>query len=103
MTHARARNSDGANSHLAAESVKGITEVKRRILYVFDRYGAMTHEQLIENYGIEWGISFPASDSGLRSRCCDLWRKGYLVKTKIEGTTENGRPSTVWQLAGVLF
>lgn len=100
---AHARNSDPATSHYAAESVSNITEVKRRILQTFEKYGAMTDEQLIENYNKLWGNSFKASVSGLRSRRCDLVREGYLQETAIHGTTSNGRKSTVWGLVGFLW
>lgn len=100
---ARARKTDPATSHYAAESVTGITEVKRRILQTFEQYGAMTHEQLIENYNKLWGNSFKASVSGLRSRCRDLVNEGYIVETPLEGVTSNGRKSTVWGLAGLLW
>lgn len=101
---AHARNTDPATSHYAAESVTNITEVKRRILQTFEKYGAMTDEQLIENYNKLWGNSFKASVSGLRSRRCDLVREGYLEdKPRLKGSTISGRKATVFGLAGVLF
>ena len=77
---AHARSYDRKTSHDAADSVTGITGTKRRIIQVFEEYGSMTHEKLIENYSKMWGNSFPASVSGLRSRCKDLVDKGYIVE-----------------------
>lgn len=102
-TIARARHTDPANSHYAAESVTNVTEVKRRILQTFEQYGAMTHEQLVKNYASMWGIRNRASSSGLRSRCKDLFDDGYIIKTDLEGKTEAGRSSAVWGLAGQLW
>lgn len=101
---ARARNSDGINSHLAADSVSNITEVKRFILKTFEEYGPMTDEKLVENYNKSWRHVKRASDSGIRSRRRELEVAGFVVPMeRLKGTTEAGNKATVYGLAGVLF
>lgn len=101
---ARARHTDRETSHLAAESVSGITDTKHFILETFKEYGPMTDEKLIENYNKLWRHVHRASDSGIRSRRRELEVAGYIVPMeRIKGTTEAGNKATVFGLAGVLF
>lgn len=103
-TTAHARNSDPANSHLAAESVQGITELQQRILACFeDSMRGLTDEELIVKYKYMWGIRNPATDSSLRTRRSDLVTKGHLYATSSTRLTYAGRESTVWGISGVLF
>ena len=100
---ARARSYDRETSHLAAESVTGITELQTRILHTFDAFGAMTDEELIARYKQMWGVRNPATDSSLRTRRCDLVTKGELRDSGITRKTNAGRKSTVWTINGRLL
>jgi hypothetical protein len=109
MTFAHARNSDPATSHEAAESVKDITELQSRILYLFgETENGFIDEELIKAYNRAYGYRYPATESSLRSRRSDLHHKGLLEKAMIHKEsvtrkTEAGRDSQVYLLAGRLF
>lgn len=101
---ARARNTDRETSHLAADSVKGITDTKHFILKTFEAFGPMTDEKLVENYNKLWRHIKRASDSGIRSRRRELEVAGFIVQIeRFKGTTEAGNKAAVFGLAGVLF
>lgn len=104
MSIAHARNSDPLNSHFAADSVVGITELQGRIMECFNQTGnGLTDEELIAKYSQMWGIRNPATDSSLRTRRCDLVAKGRLIDSKITRPTRANRKSTVWIIQGRLF
>lgn len=100
---ARARNSDSANSHIAADSVRGITEVKRRILDTFDVNGPMTDEAMIVAYRRLWGNRHKETDSSLRTRRSELVHAGELRDTGLTGLTRAGRKCTVFGIDGRLW
>ena len=102
MTTAHARNSDPATSHLAAESVKDTSELQRRLLILFEEYGAKTHEEMVELYGRQFGPWWPATESSIRTRIADLRDKTLIVE---RGTKKNkrNRDAILWDLPGRLF
>ena len=101
---AHARKSDPANSHFAAESVKGISELQSRIIACFEyASNGLTDEELVRKYASMWGTRNPATDSSLRSRRCDLVTKGHLQASSITRPTKANRKSAVWILEGKLF
>ena len=104
MNTAHARNSDPATSHLAAEAVGDTTQLQRHILILFEfAHNGLNDEQLIAMYTNAYSTAFPATESSIRSRRCELGVKGYIVDAGITRPTRTGNKSIVWKLAGVLW
>ena len=103
MIKAHARNSDPQTSHDAADSIQDLTGVQTRIMQLFDKYHAMSDEELIVAYGRQFASFFPSSESSIRSRRSDLAHKGYLVDSGRKSITKAGRPTIIWQSADKLF
>lgn len=99
---ARARNSDPATSHYAADSVTNITEVKRRILACYED-GGLTDEALIEKYRQLWGNRHKETDSSIRTRRSELHHAGHVIDTGRTGLTRAGRKSVIWCESGRLW
>jgi len=98
----RARNEDPETSHQAAKSVKErtVTELHRWILSTlrWEVSGGMTDEELQVFHSISYSSKPPpSSNSGLRTRRCELVRMG-LVEEVGRSKTKGGRSCIVWGL-----
>lgn len=104
MSTAHARKSDPITSHLAADSIGDTTELQKRILVLLQiSHIGLNDEQLIKCYKSAYGITFPASDSSIRSRRSELVIKGYLRDSGYTRPTATGHKSIVWVDAGRLW
>jgi hypothetical protein len=102
---AHARKSDPYTSHLAAAAVvMDTTTLQIRILSVFEyAMNGLTDEELVKNYQRMWGVSFPATDSSIRSRRSELVNKGNVIDTGKTRLTKAGNKSIVWSIEGRMF
>ena len=87
---AHARNTDPAESHAAARSVRNITAVHRAILNLLRT--PRTDEELYVKLRF---IGVNVSPSGARSRRAELVAQGKVAKVG-QGRTEAGRKCAVW-------
>lgn len=99
MTAAIAREFDVATSHAAAGSVDADTN-RGHVLNVFRTcdWFDMTDEELIDLY--KWSGQPPQTDSGIRTRRCELVRAGLVEWTGETRPTRAGRASRTWKLSG---
>lgn len=96
MPHAR--TTDPQTSHDAARSVSKLTETYELIISIFEKFGSMNDEQLIQTWRAS-GLK-AISDSGLRSRRSELVSMGKLEDSGTRAPMEaSGRSSIVWRLA----
>jgi hypothetical protein len=88
---ARARRTDPKESHEAAESVKNVVIILKRI-------GDCTDEQIAHEYyrNVLYSGWELASDSGIRSRRAELVAMGKVERCGT-GTTASGRPCAIWR------
>ena len=93
---ARARATDPWTSHSAADSIADVTPLQYRLLQCFDVEMAMTDEELVQVYARTWGITWPATDSSIRSRRSELVGMGQLLPTNETRKTKAGHKSIVW-------
>jgi hypothetical protein len=102
MVHTR--KMDPFTSHLAASLIMDTTTLQIRILHCFESCeGGLTDEELIVVYKRVWGISFPATDSSIRSRRSELVNKGNVIDTGKTRLTKAGNKSIVWNIEGRMF
>lgn len=105
----RARNTDPAESHLAAgKAARGLTDKQRHVLSVFRlRKGGLTLEELVQEYGAlrqeqlarGYGAQLPdLTASSIRTRASELVTAGHLTKVG-ERASARGNPSAVLDLA----
>ena len=96
MPHAR--TSDPVTSHEAAESVGKLTATKGAILWLFEKFGQLTDEQLQNHYRriSAQGDAPRASESGVRSRRAELVAAGLLFDSGNRVKMESGRNAIVW-------
>lgn len=96
MPHARTTDPD--TSHEAAASVTNLTGTQNTILYLFDKFGKLTDEQLQAHYRrmVSQGDAPAASESGVRSRRAELVARGILTDTGQRSKLESGRNAIVW-------
>ena len=80
-SRAHARATDPWTSHSAADSIADVTPLQYRLLQCFDVEMAMTDEELVKVYARTWGITWPATDSSIRSRRSELVGMGQLLPT----------------------
>lgn len=92
---ARARRTDPETSHEAARTVTDIRCSQSEVLRVFDAYGEMTDEQLLDSYSST--SSHEQSPSGLRTRRSELVKMGYLKDSGERATMSTGRQAIVWR------
>jgi len=93
------RTNDPQTSHEAAETVKNVTQTQQAILKLLTAQ-QMTDEQLFPAHvrKAELGLWAYASESGLRSRRCELVRVGMVIEVS-RSKTKFGRNSIVWGIA----
>ena len=96
---ARARKTDPHTSHEAAKRVAS-SNLKERILILFERHQSMTDEQLITHYNRAmhhegWPI---ATESGIRSRRKELVDEGKILDSMTTGLTVSNRSTIIWVL-----
>jgi hypothetical protein len=85
-------------SHEAAASVTNLTATKRFILWLFDKYGYLTDEELYAEYCryMATGDAPMASSSGVRSRRAELTQDQHLFDSGRLGKTASGRKAIIW-------
>ena len=99
---AQARRSDPSTSHAAAASVN-LSRGQRIVLAVFRKYLILTDRELIWIIQSEHAQAANAdeyealSDSGARSRRCELARSGVLMDSGLRATLSSGRLAIRWQ------
>ena len=99
-----ARKTDPYTSHLAADQVMEYTALQIRLMQIFEMgVKGYTDEELIRAYSMTFGISFPASDSSIRSRRAELRDRGNVSDSGQTRLTRLGHKSVVWVEAGRLF
>lgn len=96
-----ARRNDPSTSHLAADSVRNVTETHRRILDLLAAFGDDHDEGLLSTWELmadrEEGW-YPISPSGLRSRRAELVKCGLVVDSGVKANTKSGRSTIVWTI-----
>lgn len=97
----RARRGDPDTSHAAAASVSSLSVKQAAVLQVL-RHGsggrALTDEQLVAAYRSYWHLpSMDQSESGIRTRRCELTRKGYVEWTGEKVKMSTGRMARTWR------
>lgn len=106
---ARARNTDPGTSHAAAAgaTVTAAT-VRARVFAILagsqDAADGVTHDQLIALYrGYAHRLGWaPASDSGIRTRCNELWKAGDVERVEeVRGRSRFRRAALLWRAADV--
>lgn len=96
-----ARNTDPQTSHDAANSVSEFTTTKsgQVILFLLGMQG-MTDVELVDAYHAlhreNPEFAPRASDSGIRTRRCQLFRQGFLKDSGDRQLTPSGRQAVVW-------
>lgn len=100
-TVAKARNSDPATSHVAAESITAdhLSETQAAIMVIL-RETPMCDEKLVEQFHVWEQLGrFPkASDQSIRSRRAELVRKGMVEYAGFDELMTTGRYGRVWQV-----
>ena len=96
---ARARTTDPHTSHEAAKRVSS-SNLKERILILFERHQSMTDEQLIIHYNRAvhhegWSV---ATESGIRSRRKELVDEGKILDSMTTSLTASNRSTIIWVL-----
>ena len=102
-SRAHARATDPWTSHSAADSIADVTPLQYRLLQCFDVEMAMTDEELVKVYARTYGITWPATDSSIRSRRSELVGMGQLLPTHETRKTRAGNRSIVWTRNMVLL
>jgi hypothetical protein len=93
---AKARNSDPATSHEAADSVRNITDTQKVILHLLAQ--PMTDLELVETfYKAVNRNKLWASESGIRSRRSELVQQGKVLDTGAREKLASGRNAIVWR------
>jgi hypothetical protein len=95
---ARARNTDPATSHEAAEAVDNVTKTQEFILRCLRR--PRPDVELVAAYR-NMKTAPRASESGIRSRRAELVDRGLVVDTGRRVRLESGRYAIVWGHANV--
>ncbi len=90
-----ARRNDPLTSHLAAASVKRITEFHKDILDMLKLYGPMTDEQIYRQFQL---AEIKISESGARTRRKELVDMAEVMFTGDTLFTKSGRKTQVWGL-----
>lgn len=92
----RARITDPETSHAAADSAsKSASDCRANVLAILlQRPAGLTHEELIDEYRAR--DLPPHSDSGIRTRCRELYAQGQVVRGDVYRKTAAGRQSIVW-------
>ena len=99
---AAARRTDPDTSHAAAASVKDLTGKQAAVLRIVrlltDRTGGATDEQIAAAYqtDLPWEALPVQSDSGLRTRRCELVRRGLVADSGERRLNAAGRKCAVW-------
>ena len=99
---AAARRTDPDTSHAAAASVKDLTGKQAAVLRIVrlltERNGGATDEQIAAAYSVHipWDNLPEQSDSGLRTRRCELVRRGLVVDSGERRLNAAGRKCAVW-------
>ena len=96
---AYARRTDPHTSHCAAKRVAG-SNLRERILILFERHISMTDEQLIVHYNRAthhegWPV---ATESGIRSRRKELVDEKKILDSMTTGLTVSNRSTIIWVL-----
>lgn len=96
---AYARHTDPAESHAAAASVDDITGKQSAVLALVREAGPLTDYALVQLYQQQYRErGWPEqSDSGLRTRRNELYRKGYLARDAARGLLPTGRQAARWR------
>lgn len=81
----------------------GVSTTQMLILRILDMSNGLTDDELIGTYARSYRFVHPASDSSIRSRRSELVDMGKISDTGRTRLSNNGRASTVWDLAGRLF
>lgn len=94
-----ARKTDPAESHEAAASVEDITGKQSAVLQLVRELGPLTDYDLVRIYQRQFeGRGWPEqSESGLRTRRNELYRKGYLARDAAQGLLPTGRKAARWR------
>lgn len=106
---ARARTTDPATSHAAAAGAAATAStVRARVFAILagskDAAGGVTHDQLIALYrGYSLRLGWPpASDSGIRTRCNELWKDGDVERVPdVAGRSRFRRSALLWRAVDV--
>lgn len=81
-------------------SVENITTTQQCIVYLLERYGPMTDQELYRAYGeslVYKGWPY-VSESGLRTRRSELVGLGIIEDSTRRGLTFSNRQTIIWQL-----
>lgn len=95
----RARHTDPATSHAAAQSTtRRVESIRHHVLEVaYSLHEGFTHRELIAAYRA-WPYPLPrATDSSIRTRCHELLERGYIEDTQRRVKGPTGRSEIVWQ------
>lgn len=91
-----ARHTDPTTSHAAAASVTDLTATKTAILKALKRPG--TDVALVERYR-NLKSAPRASESGIRTRRCELVDAGLVIDSGKREVLPSGRKAIIWQVA----
>lgn len=92
-----ARFTDPQTSHEAAASVTNVTQTQQIILMILKKFGSMSDQKLVRNFGyIAPAIS---SESGIRSRRAELVKLGLVEDSGDRERLNSGRNAIIWKAA----
>lgn len=94
FTRPRARSTDPATSHAAAQSVTNATDLQRTVLELLKKHGPSTDMELAQRHADD--TDEPASPSGLRTRRAELTEAGLVYDTNERRLSPSGRSCVVW-------
>jgi len=94
-----ARHSDPDTSHAAADSVTELTEKQETVLALLINYGPQLSDgEIAVTYRrVGYHVTWPQSESGLRTRRSELVRKGLVQDSGERVKLESGRMAILWE------
>lgn len=94
-----ARHTDPAESHAAAASVEDVTAKQKAVLALIEEQGPLSDHRLVELYASSYyRRGWPQqSESGLRTRRNELFRRGLIAKDSRKALLPSGRQAALWR------
>jgi len=89
-----ARVSDPETSHMAQDTIRGVSELQADILHLIDLYGPLTDEQILAAHDRHGMVS--RTPERVRTARHELVTLGRLEDTGRRGRTSRGHATIMW-------